>query len=485
MPDKPNLLFIFTDEQRSDTLGCYGNDMVRTPNLDALAKESVVFENAYVTQTVCTPSRSTIMTGLYPHTNGCTENNIPLKPDTRTIAEMVSDDYSCAYYGKWHLGDEIIAQHGFEKWVSIEDGMYRRYYSNPEYLSRFSDYHHFLIKNGFTPDIDSDGVKLFGRTMAANLEEPFTKAAFLGREAARFITENRERPFVLYVNFLEPHMPFTGPLNDLYDPEHLPTGPHFLQKPPENASMRHRLLADYYESRNVLGSDLATEAGWRRIRANYCGLVTMVDNAVGTIMRVLSESGVSDNTIVVYTSDHGDMMGDHGILAKCVQYEEAQKVPLIMRVPWFGKKERRAKGRISQIDLVPTLLELMKQPVPDYLEGTGRADVLSGKATLDDNDVFVEWNGRDGLSGRTSRQLPEDEFKRIAAQPWRTVVSHEGWKLNLSSGDRCELHDLNTDPYEQKNLFDDPAQKERIRDLTRRIQAWQKRTGDDVVLPEV
>ena len=108
------MLFIFTDEQRADTLGCYGNDLVQTPNLDGLAAESLVFENAYVTQSVCTPSRSSIMTGLYPHSNGCVANNIPLRPETRTIAEMVSQEYVRGYYGKWHLGDEVVAQHGFD-----------------------------------------------------------------------------------------------------------------------------------------------------------------------------------------------------------------------------------------------------------------------------------------------------------------------------------------------------------------------------------
>ncbi|MHC4873612.1 MAG: sulfatase family protein [Planctomycetota bacterium] len=108
---KPNLLFIFTDEQRFDTMACYGNNKIRTPNFNALADESFIFENAYVTQSVCTPSRSTIMTGLYPHSNGCVANNIPLNKNTRTIAEIVSEDYKCAYYGKWHLWFSRLAEH--------------------------------------------------------------------------------------------------------------------------------------------------------------------------------------------------------------------------------------------------------------------------------------------------------------------------------------------------------------------------------------
>ena len=139
MPTRPNLLFIFTDEQRADTLECYGNTVVQAPNLNALARRSFVFERPYVTQPVCTPARSSIMTGLYPHTNGCTENSIPLKPETMTIAEMVSPDYRCGYYGKWHLGDEVMPQHNFERWGSMED-TYRMHFTQEMYLERFSDY---------------------------------------------------------------------------------------------------------------------------------------------------------------------------------------------------------------------------------------------------------------------------------------------------------------------------------------------------------
>ena len=144
MTRKPNLLFIFTDQQRADTLGCYGNSLVQTPNLDGLAETSILFENAYVTQPVCTPARSSIMTGLYPHANGCTSNNIPLKPETPTIAEMVPSEYVRGYNGKWHLGDEVIPQHGFEHWLSVDD-KYRSHFTRETYSPLLTDYHHYLI----------------------------------------------------------------------------------------------------------------------------------------------------------------------------------------------------------------------------------------------------------------------------------------------------------------------------------------------------
>ena len=340
MTKRPNLLFIFTDQQRFDTMACYGNDWIETPNLNGLADESFVFERAYVTQPICTPARSSILTGLYPHTNGCTALNIPLKPETLTIAEMVSDDYRRAYYGKWHLGDEIFAQHGFTDWVSVED-LYRRYYSKPEYLAAFSSYHHYLIEQGYSPDVEREGEMVFGRLATTQLPEEHVKARFLGREAARFIREHGDDPFVLYVAFFEPHNPYTGPLDDLYDPETLPVGPHFRQKPAANASLLHRMQADHYMGGGSHeGLDLSTEAGCRQLRAQYMANVTLVDRGLGDILQALEESGQADNTIVVYTSEHGDMMGDHGLFEKSVLYEESARVPLLMRVPWLSKEQR-------------------------------------------------------------------------------------------------------------------------------------------------
>jgi len=485
MTQRPNLLFIWTDEQRADTLACYGNEFVRTPNLNALARRSVVFRNAYCTQTVCTPSRSSVMTGLYPHTTGCMANNVPLRPSTHTIAEMVAEDYVCAHYGKWHLGDEVIAQHGFREWVSVED-MYRPHYTRSEYLDVLSDYHRYLVSQGFEPDAESLGKRVFARPTAARMPREHTKAGFLGREAAEFVRrQDGGRPFMLYVNFLEPHMPFMGPYDDMYAPDRVPVGPHFLQTPAANASELNRYQAEYYMKSSFEGHDLRTESGWRKLRAQYLGLVTLVDEAVGEILSALEETGQADNTIIVYTSDHGDMMGDHGILAKTVQYEEAMRVPLLVRVPWLHDVGRTVEGRISQIDLVPTLLDLLEQPVPEGLHGVSRAGILTGRASLDDNDVVIEWNGRNGRRGRLVAERPDAEGNRFLGSPWRTLVSADGWKINLSPDDQCELYDLNSDPHEMVNLYDDPAQRTRVARLAARLATWQRETADAVSLPHI
>lgn len=179
---KPNLLFIYTDEQAVDTLAAYGNTQIEMPNLNELANDSTVFEHAYVTQPVCTPSRSTLLTGLYPHENGCTRNNIPLSRKTKCFPELLNDsDYRTGHFGKWHLGDEIFKQHGFDEWVSIEDAYYG-YYSEDRDKNEKSDYHSFLIENGFQP---GDGER-FGRAQSACFPEKIQQTGVSGGKIKTF-----------------------------------------------------------------------------------------------------------------------------------------------------------------------------------------------------------------------------------------------------------------------------------------------------------
>lgn len=472
----PNLLFIWTDEQRRDSLACYGNHWIRTPHLNRLAQDSFVFDRCYVTQTVCTPSRGSVVTGLYPHTHGCIYNNVPLQTETQTIAEMVSSEYHCGYIGKWHLGDEVIAQHGFTHWQSIED-QYRHHYSEPEYLHHFSDYYHFLRNQGLEPDNTvKDGAEIFSRWFAASLREEWTKAAFCGKEAAKFIRDNKNQPFLLHVNMLEPHMPFTGPLNNLYPPDSLPSREHYLKPPPENASWRNRLKAKWFqEADSFANSPIRTEQDWRRVCANYYGLVSMVDNAVGEILDAVEKNGLLDNTIIVFTSDHGDQMGDHFMMGKSVMYEESLSVPCLVRVPWMQDASHHIPGAFGQVDLVPTLLELMNQPLPDHLEGQSRVREMQDQSGLVDNSVFAEWN--DNGRSRLPEDTPEEALNKVQNQPWRTVI-HQGWKLNLSPVDQCELYNLNADPLEQNNLIENPAFQGRLHDMTEQLRDWQAKTGD-------
>jgi len=483
----PNLLFIFTDEQRYDTMSAYGNHRIETPNLDRLASQSVVFERAYVTQSVCTPSRSSIMTGLYPHSNGCIENNIALPDEIPCLPEIVAPGtYATAYHGKWHLGDEIFGQHGFDEWRSIEDN-YAQYYSKGRDRDARSTYHEWLVENGFEP---RNG-RTFGRGEAARLPEAFSKPAYLAQGASRYIREHQREPFILYVNYLEPHMPFYGPRDDQYDPAEVALPPDFDARPGKDQPLKTRLFERFYFERGHSGLPLQTEADWRRMIANYWGLCSLVDTHVGTILDTLTDCGLDEHTIVVYTSDHGDMMGSHHLLAKCVNYEEAVRVPLIIRLP--GQQHAaRVETPVSQIDLLPTLLDLLGQPVPENLEGTSLRPCVEGHAEAPPRDVFLEWNGHNNGLGDVIGQvsIPEpllemaarDEIIAAITDPVRTILTPDRWKLNCSPRGEHELYNLNDDPFETQNL----AGTERaplMQALADRIRRWQERTGDTVTLP--
>ncbi|MBT4074684.1 MAG: sulfatase-like hydrolase/transferase [Chloroflexi bacterium] len=484
-PDRPNILVIITDQQRADTMACYGNDWIQTPNMNALADGSFVFQNAYVTQPVCTPSRSTMLTGTYPHTNGLVRNSIALAPDALSIAEMVSPEYRRLHYGKWHLGNDASPQHGFQDWIStghVDPG--------PD-GTRQSDYHAWLAEQGVElPEHyvrpGGDGAGSERAVAQANLSEDLTQAAFVGDITTRFLREEADEPFLLFTNFFEPHPPYSGPLGDMYDAATLPVGPEFLRSP-EGHSLFNRSRSEFYlagdhREDSVAGCDhhdLHGEAGWRALRANYMANITLVDRQVGRILQALEESGHADDTIVVFTSDHGDMLGDHGLLEKRAFYDGSARVPLLVRVPWMSETKTVIPGSVGHIDLVPTLLDLIGESIPEHLQGESKAAVLRGEKTLADNDVFVQWNGRG------DRDLGTLTINDMIALPRRTIVSGDRWKLNLCEGDDGELFDLTADPHELTNLFNDPAQGGRVRSMGARIRAWQEDTGDTEPLPVI
>ena len=187
----------------------------------------------------------------------------------------------------------------------------------------------------------------------------------------------------------------------------------------------------YMRDTLVPGHDLSSEAGWRKLRAQYYGNVTLVDRMVGRITAALERAGVADDTAVVFTTDHGEMAGDHGMLEKRSFYEEASRVPLLMRAPWLSPGQQRVDGSVGHVDLVPTMLNLIGESIPDHLEGKSLVPVLSGEETLDGNDVFIEWNG---ISPTVrDRFLGSDAINRMLAMPYRSVVS-DRWKLNLCAG---------------------------------------------------
>ena len=500
--EKPNLLFLWADQQRPDTMRVYGNERIHAPSFNRLAEQCVVFENAYVTQPICTPSRSSVMTGLWPHTTGCLTNGVRLGESTAALPELLNDsDYRTGYFGKWHLGDEVFAQHGFQEWVSIEDGYTRGFGPGRDRKQR-SDYDRFLRERGYQPDLPSDR---FSRDFASRLPIDHGKPHFLEQKASEFLRRHRAEPFVLHVNFLEPHPPYWGPLNDEHPASEMELPPNYAMPLAEDEPLAYRLRRIFDRRLRPHGIDLSTDDGWRRLMANYWGNITNIDRAVGGILRTLEELGLEENTIVVYTSDHGDMMGSHSMCRKEVMYEQAVKVPLLLRVPRVGKTQTRIEGRFSQIDLMPTVLELLGKTPPDHLQG--RSLLPAVRRGRSEAPVFIEWHPGSGdeggakageAAGDASEVGPADgaiadllaadpkvskeQVTRAVGSRTRAVIDPEGWKLCLSDADKHQLFHLGRDPWETKNLFYTGRHDDVVRRLTRQIHDWQRRVKDPVAV---
>tara|TARA_Y100000588_G_scaffold91114_1_gene98336 strand:- start:2857 stop:3813 length:957 start_codon:yes stop_codon:yes gene_type:complete len=315
-------------------------------------------------------------------------------------------------------------------------------------------------------------------------------AHFLGRKAADFIQDHKDDPFCLYVSTFEPHSPYNGPYNDLYDPASLPVGPAFLKKP-DNAPLISRLRADnnmqflegssqsymgYVENKIAEFNDLSSEYGWRQLRARYLANITLVDDMVGMIYASLEKQGLLDDTVIVFTSEHGEMAGDHGMLEKRSMYDESSRVPLIIRAPKISTEKRVVSGNFGHVDLVPTLLELLGLEVPEGLDGKSVAEVLESEGNLRNNEVFVEWNG---IGSIEDRLLGTPDINSMHQAPWRTIV-YRDWKLNLCATDKCELYNLREDPHELTNLIDSPDHQDTVRLLSTKIRTWQYKTNDHV-----
>ena len=477
---KPNILLIFTDQQTWNTLGVYGHPVVKTPNLDRVAARGAAFRNAFCAQPVCTPSRGSLMTGTYPHTHGSIDNNYILTEDIPTLAEILKPHgYNCGYIGKWHIGREVHPQRGFDEfWRSTE-----AHYASLEDREQgwYSSYHHFLASNGFVPAGEEKkpfAFPSFSRYEAARMPERFSKPAYEAQQAEEFFLRHHEEPFLLTINFLEPHDPYFGPFDDMYDPGQieLPANYDAIEDPlyPDHIKRRiHNFSETFYE--DVKTKDQKALKG---LIARYLGNVSLVDKYVGKILESLNSFGLAENTIIVYTSDHGDMLGSHHLVEKRVMFEEALKVPFLIHHPGMDFSASMYDDLTSNVDVVPTLLDMAGVPKPAHIQGKSLLPVLEGSGAGQDA-VFAEWHPRKRKPNSPTNNILID----YDAPATRTIRTAE-WKLNVNIGDRWELYDIARDPTETRNLIDEPESVPVIEDLLSRVKDWQKRTNDSLPLPE-
>ena len=421
---RPNVVFVFGDQWRAQATGYSGNPNVRTPNLDALARESVNFTHAVAGSPVCSPYRASLMTGQHPLTHGVFVNDVYLRPDAVSLADAFAQaGYDTAYVGKWHVDGHGRSNYipperrqGFEYWKVLE--CTHQYNHSPYYAG------------------DSDE-KLYWEGYDACAQT---------RDAQNYIrNQSKERPFLLVLSWGPPHAPYgTAPeeYRALYSPEEIVLRPNV---PDASAEKAREDLAGYYA---------------------HC---SALDACLGDLQQALREEGIEENTLLVFTSDHGDMLGSQGQEKKQRPWEESIRVPFLLRYPALLGRQPRELGALTDApDLMPTLLGLCGLPVPETVEGLDFSGYIQGGEDPTDGSVVITCPHPFGQW--TPQKHNGREYRGLRTRRYTYVRSLEGPWL---------LYDNEEDPYQLSNLVDKPEYAQLQKELDDHLQRKLDAMGDE------
>ncbi len=437
----PNLLIVHTDEHHFNTLGCYGGRIVETPHVDWLVSNGAKCTSFYATTPVCSPSRASFVSGRYPHHTPVVTNNIPLDDSIVTFAEILGQEgYATGYSGKWHLDGSGKPQWEPERRFGFADN---RFMFNRGHWKKLEDTPAGPIvatrnKKG-QPNYDVSGAD----------EKSFT-TDWLTDKAIDFIKANGDKPFCYMVSLPDPHGPNSvrAPYDTMYANVDVPI-PATLHK------------SDRQTPKWGAKDKKVTEANLRKIMPKYYGMVKCIDDNLGRLLDTLRQNGLLDRTIVVFTSDHGDLCGEHGRLNKGVPYEGSAKIPFVIYYPEKIKAGTVVDQALSCVDFLPTVLSLMDVKTAGREQGRDASPLFLGENTSNWNDVaFIRGTSRDA-----------------AKAGWVAVVSDD-YKLVYSPQDRPWLFDLKKDPNELTNLFSRTEYQDVVRRLTRELIEYCREFND-------
>ncbi len=463
MSKQPNILIIYPDQMRYDTMGCAGNPVIKTPHIDKLASEGVQFDEAYTSYPICCPFRASMLTGKYAQGHGMTQNHFPLRGDQTFLAQCLKDaGYRTGYVGKWHLEGgpkpgfvPPDRRFGFEHFVGFNRG--HDYQSSIYYDDEGQAYH----SARYEPDYQTDQFIDFIESAAAAEDG---------------------KPFLGYVSYGPPHFPMDMPdfLRTIYKPDEVPLPPGVPDPDLQAKVQKHRNEVycggdprsghkSHCAHETKKKGEVETEAEIREFIAEYYGMIHNIDFNLGRILNTLDKLGISDDTMVVFLSDHGDMFGQHGSYCgiKCQPQRASMHVPLIIRYPArFTPQKTNAMVDVG-VDMMPTLLDLCGVKPPTDMHGQSYLPVLDAK-TNEARDaiwyqVFTQTGGNPG------------EFAPFAQRGIRT----KDWLYVRHKDERVTLYNEQADYDEQHNLVDDPQYAALKDDFDARITAHMQATGDD------
>lgn len=488
---KPNVLFVITDQQRADHVGFMGNQIVRTPNLDALAARGTVFENAWVANPVCMPNRSSIMTGRMPSVHGVIFNDRSLEWGAAThVRQFREAGYRTALIGKSHLQhgmsrNAVVAvdqtatvDHGYsDDWDGLEHSERYEDGASPEWPDDFygfgqvelsidhgakiSGHHlHWALDRGgkyedlvvpYSPESPAlQRSERWWQVYQPPYDEELHSTNFVTDRTINFINEAAadDQPWYAWASFPDPHHPMTPPGQwyDKYSPDDMEL-PASHRDPLEHAPGYLRRIQSFHPSDQRVWVGVCGASDDQLVReamaANY-GTIEFIDDGIGRMVAAIDALGQLDNTIIVFTADHGDMMGDHGLMLKgFMPFRGTQQVPMLVVDPRQNDHTRpgRSTSLASSIDLSSTLMDLCAVPTHDGIQGRSLVPVM------EDNGDSV----RDHV-------LIEDDLRQVMAKTLRiphrirTVLSDDGMKYTRFSNGDAMLFDLSQDPGEQDEL---------------------------------
>ena len=425
---QPNLLIIHTDQQSSWTLSAYGGTLIETPNIDRIGREGAIFTSFFTNSAICTPSRGCFVTGRYPHSHGAYTNNIPLNRDEITFARALLDaGYDTGYAGKWHL-----------------DGTPRPGWVHPERAMGFADAR-FMFNRGHFQKIEDSPMKDMQPVVhpygVIGDEKTYT-TDWLTDKTIDFLSRPRANPFCYMVSIPDPHDPceVRAPYDTLLCAEDMPLPPTFSQE-------ALPAWADATRARGRYPLDDAQRAEkLRRRKALYFGEAKLIDDSVGRIIDCLEGRGILDDTIVVFTTDHGDYMGEHGLSEKNHLYETAYRIPLLVRWPEKIAPGTRADRIFSTVDFQPTILSLMGVGPCGREQGRDGSALLTGRPIEWVDEAFIHHSSLE----RAGIFTPEFELAYV-------------------KDDEAILFDRLNDGDQVHNLYGDGDHLETVRRLRGRI----------------